>query len=332
MDKCGRMVAPKGYRFVDLPRVIPFRQNVTATTEGGAFTPTLARIQNNSPTLFLCKGLASLENSPAFRIKWPNGRFFNQHPFAGSSTYPQGVGGAMFTFKRPQPIEQGGRISLEQSGTGVVMLQLWGVLRYLMKDSGPGKLAAPSCILGYPDWATGDKNKGFQIEYMADPIGVLDGLDRYACGGTQNAFAPEFRLNLDDYCTPAGTSEESFTFFSPPIVCAANGSKYGTAVLIPGSDDMVLKRWRAISVWDAMTTGDPVVGMRLPSGYSITGGDLIPCAPLFWVPFFPRQVVEGAAKSGGAGGRIIVDVSNIDAAGANITTVIEFEAVKRRSA
>jgi hypothetical protein len=95
---------------------------------------------------------------------------------------------------------------------------------------------------------------------------------------------------------------------------------------------MVLKRWRAISVWDAMTTGDPVVGMRLPSGYSITGGDLIPCAPLFWVPFFPRQVVEGAAKSGGAGGRIIVDVSNIDAAGANITTVIEFEAVKRRSA
>jgi hypothetical protein len=332
LNKCGRPVAPKGYRFVDLPRILPYRQKVTGFGEGGTFTSSQGKLQNNSNTLFLCKGLAASAGTPAFRLKWPNGRFFNQHPFAAVSSYPQGVGAAMFAFKRPQPIEKGGRIGIEQTGEGTVLLQFWGVLRYLMKDTGPGSPAESSCILGYPAWATGAAGNGFKIQTMADPIGVLENLDRYLCGPNQNIYAPEFRMNVDDYFTPEGSAEESFNFFSPPIVVAAGAQNYGTAVIIPGSDDVVLKRWRAVSTWDAETVGDPVVGMRLPSGYSITGGDLVPCSPLFWTPFFPRQVVAGSGKAGGAGGRIIVDVGNIDASGDNITTVIEFEGVKRRAA
>ena len=335
LDACGRPVPPPGYKFVDLPRIIPYQTTVLNTGEGGiSATPTLFRLTNNANTLFICKGVA-INTQTGIRIKWPTGRFLNQNPSSPSGAsgfieqFPNGVAGNMLSLQWPQLIEKGGRIGIEVwNAGGVIKVEFWGVLRYLLKDTGDNLAADPNsqCIIGYPAWANKKSPSpgSFKIEMIPDPIAALEALPRYACGPNQNIMAPEFLLGDSPSVgeVPDGYIDDSFTFFSPAYTIGVGGQSFGNAVIIPGQDDVVIKRWRSFSTWSAETVGTPVLGMRLPNGYSLTGGDLIPCV-FGWMPVFPTLRIP-------SGGRLILDVSNIDATGDTITTTFEFDAVKRR--
>jgi hypothetical protein len=108
------------------------------------------------------------------------------------------------------------------------------------------------------------------------------------------------------------------------------------AVIIPGNDDFIIRRIRAYSTWPEGVTGSPTFSLRLPNGFSVSGGDLLPLGgavapPAFdglfeWLPFMPSIPTR-------AGERLILDVGSMNAAGpgnTSITTVFEFEGVRRR--
>jgi hypothetical protein len=160
---------------------------------------------------------------------------------------------------------------------------------------------------------------------------------RFSCWPNGNIFAPEFRLgNQCETDTPPGYEDESFTFFSgipagTPYIIPAGGQSYSNPVGIPGQEDLIIRRWRAITAWNAgpigpPAFGTPVVQIRLPNGYSVTGGDQIPINLGYWYPVFPTlRVVAGTV--------MILDISDSqEQVGnpGNIGIVFEFDAVKRR--
>ena len=102
---------------------------------------------------------------------------------------------------------------------------------------------------------------------------------------------------------------------------------FDTSVVIPGGQDVVVKRVRGIvnySLGDHSGTPVPLFAMRLPNGYSLTGGDMIPVSLLYWWPWLPTVRIP-------TGQRIIIDMSNTLATGSGtLTTTFEFDAVKRR--
>lgn len=237
---------------------------------------------------------------------------------------------------------------------GNVNIQFWGKLRYLLKGNAPNAgggavVDGDTCIIGYPAAAKGQKRatclvgypnqawKGekpgggyFQFSTMPDPIDYLKGLDRYLCNGNQNIMAPEFRKgNQPTPEIPDGEDDESFTFFSQAIAVKVGDASFGNAVIVPGAYDVVIKRMRATSVWSGgaavVNGGVPMFAMRLPNGYSVTGGDMIPTSFLYWFPIFPTLRV-------GHGARIILDVSSALQANnvGTITTTFEFDAVRRK--
>jgi hypothetical protein len=325
LDACGRPVPPPGFKFVDLPRVI----NFTTIVPGAGPVATQFRVTNNAKTLFLCRGISTTPAVP-YRIKWPNGRFFDQNPFDGQ--LPAGRAGTMLAFDREQPIEKGARIGVEHVGgpwvtppppTGPVSIDFWGVLRYLIKEVDDG--AEPPgnyCIVGYPAKARSQKTGSWKLSLVDDPITALESIPRYMCGPNQNIMAPEFLLGDGSWWpTPAGCTDESFSFFSDPITVTVNDASYGHVVIVPGHDKVIVKRWRTRTTWAVETTGIPAVSMRLPNGYSITGGDFMPMV-YDWMPFFPTLGVT-------AGTRIVLDVTNVGGVGTTLTTVVEFEGVKR---
>jgi len=349
LNACGRPVPPPGFTFVDLPRALGFFGEMITAEGLPAPAPFQNRIQNTANTLFICEGVSVGPNENGgqlqFRIKWPSGRFLEQNLSGDDSSSglcaPTGVGAAQIALDAPEPIEAGGRITIEVSpppGAGTVTLTFWGKLRYLLQDTGNGGERAVQCVVGYPTEARDVvSRRGFQVQYIPDPRGELRDRNRYPCGPNTNIMAPEFRLG--NQCadeTPEGYEDEPFTFFSPAIVVPALGTVYGTAVLIPGNEDVVLKRLRAKITWQGEDPeGCPLFSLRLPNGYSMTGGDLIPLggiltAPAFggffeWLTIFPTLLVK-------AGDRIILDMSNFATSGGttSITTVFEFDAVKRR--
>ena len=72
--------------------------------------------------------------------------------------------------------------------------------------------------------------------------------------------------------------------------------------------------------------GIPVVQIRLPNGYSVTGGDQIPINLGYWYPMFPTLRVA-------AGTRFILDVTDpLGGEAGTLTVTFEFDAVKRRRA
>jgi len=346
LDACGRPSPPAGYRFVDLPRAISYR-GVNPISEGSAgYAPFSNRIENRANTLFMCRGIASNVASgadPSWRIKWPTGRFLSQSRsglsgISGSGLcFPTAFGPNMFALNVEEPIEAGGRVTIEVSGSaGTLDISLWGALRYLLKESAAGGRgdAAVSCIVGYPDAAkpVAGWNAAGLVRMIPNPIFELDARRRYQCGPNTNIMAPEWLLgNQATLETLAGYEDEPFTFFSQPIAVAAFDTSINNAVIVPGNDDFVLKRLRAYSTWPEGLTGSPTFSLRIPNGYSITGGDMIPLggstlfAGLFeWLPQFPTILVH-------AGDRLILDVGSMDSIGAgDITTVFEFEGVKRR--
>lgn len=115
LDSCGRMVAPPGYKYVDLPAFIPVRSTFPAASS----TPFQIRVKNNYQTQFLCRGVI-VKSNRSIRIKWPDGRYLEQGPsFSGSSGVsgnPLGVGGNMLALScAEKEIESGANITIEVS-------------------------------------------------------------------------------------------------------------------------------------------------------------------------------------------------------------------------
>lgn len=113
LDACGRMVAPPGYKYVDLPAFIPVR----ATFAAASTTPFQIRVKNNYQTQFICRGIIVQSNRP-IRVKWPDGRYLDQAPsFAGGvSGSPLGIGGNMLALScAEKEIESGANITIEVS-------------------------------------------------------------------------------------------------------------------------------------------------------------------------------------------------------------------------
>lgn len=326
LNSCGRPVPPPGLRHIDLSYIIPYQGSVAAGSVAG---PTQGRVANNERTVFFCKGVV-MQNDTKVKIKWPNGRFLTQNPLPVNASpfgAPAGRGGNMYTLNEPIAVDAGGRIGVEVSGAeGDTDLEFWGVLRYWINetDANAARAAnAGSCIVGY---STPARTPG-KLEMMENPIAALRSRDRLLCGPNQNIMAPEFLLG--NQCTPetpAGYSDEAFTFFSDAISVAPGASSYDNAIIVQGADDTVVRRFRVLTTYSGSASGIPVVQLRDPSGYSVTGGDLIPFASFnTWFPMFPSLVVRGRGR------RIILDVANILAAGSGlITAQIEFDAVKRR--
>lgn len=345
LNACGRPVPPPGTRFVDLPKFIPFHQGVTSPQTAA----TMGRVANNNNTLFICTGIMFQTDPVSVRIKWPTGRYLSQNPSPSpaisGACFPQGTGGNLLTLDQEVPIGRGEKIGIEvgAGATGNVDVQFWGKLRYLMKNTptGAGVINGapggggmqPACIVGYP--SAGESRTSCIVGYpdvadlaasglMLDPIAVYENQPRFDCGSNQNILAPQFRLsNRRNPYAPKGYNDESFTFFSPPIVCPVNSEVIGTAVILPGIEDTIIRRVRLISTWPRGITGVPCFSLRLPNGYSMTGGDLIPSDFLYWCPVFPTLRVP-------AGERLIIDIGNIQGGGVgSITTVLEFDAAKR---
>lgn len=306
---CGRPVPPEGVTVVDLSYVLPFHSSSFAIT--APVTPSQERIANNSKATFLCKGVV-IESPLGVRIKWPSGRYYQQGPTwdgLPAPGNPRGTGGNLIALDSEIEVDRGAKITVEMSGStaGEVDVQFWGVLRYfLMKQTG----TVPTLAM------------------IQDPVLQLEERPRYRCGPPQNIMAPEWYLgNQCTFETPPGFVDIPYTFFSPAITVAVGSQVFGTQVIIPGGDDVVIKRVRTLSDYSGLDGGAsavPVFTMRLPSGYSITGGDMVPALPLFWWPVFPTTRIK-------YGQRIIIDMADMQGVGAgSITSVFEFDAVKRR--
>jgi hypothetical protein len=341
LNACGRAIPPPGYRFIDLPYIIPFHFDTNQGQVGPA-TPFNRTISNASPALFLCKGII-LRSDFQVRLKWPTGRFlsYSIEFNAGQEASPQGTGSTMFCFDTLMPIDPDGRVSVQISalnGGNSVDLDLVGVLRYFIADtSNPSAAAgaadvAASCIIGYP---TLSKGNGAGLDLIANPIATLKQRPRYLCGPNQNIMAPEWALG--DQCTaetPAGYIDEPFTFFSDPIVIPANGEVYDVPVIVPGSGEtVVIHRLRFFVSYPEEFFSVPVIQIRLPNGYSLMGGDMIPCVydqdfipNVFELPVFPTIACP-------PGMRLIVDAADMLVSGeGSATLTIQFDAKKRRKA
>ena len=319
--------------------------------------PTQDRVENTANTLFICMGIMLQTDPVSVRIKWPNGRYWNQtpsgNPFqAQSAGFPQGTGGNLYALDEEVYIERGGKVAIEMSGPNIgnVDVHLWGKLRYLLKDKGgAGSVDGQTCIVGYPAAANsqgppacligypvnaGSSQSGLAIKMINDPIQVLKYRTRFPCWPNGNIFAPEFRLgNQCETDTPPGYQDDAFTFFSgvtgtnvpTPYAIPGGGQLYSQAIAMPGQDDIVIRRWRAIVTWSGGATGLPVVQLRLPNGYSVTGGDQIPVNLGYWIPCFPTlRIAQGTV--------LIVDLADSiqESSAGTINVVLEFDAVKRR--
>lgn len=306
LSKCGRPVPPPGYRWVDLPRIIPHQ--VTLATATGS---NVSRVQNIANTVFLCRGLAVDTISAAYRIRWPNGRVMESHV----ARNPIGVGQIMKALEPEVTLDPQGQIQIElnssiggAAGSDVVTLLFHGVLRYLLKASG---------------------------DEPPSPVMSLALAPRVRRGPNQNIMAPEWLLG--EQCTPecpAGYYDEPFTLFSQSIVADVVNGSLDNAVQIPGDcESFLIRRWKQVgAVYGGSASGTPAVGWRLSDGYSITGGDMVPVSALavsnalpdVMGPFLPSLAVRG-------GDRMFLDVSTIAGAGAgNLTLTMRFDGVKRR--
>ena len=358
LNDCGRPIPPPGYRFVDLFRVIPFHFDTSAAA--GPATPFNRGITNNADTIFIARGI-TIDSTFQVRLRWPSGRFLSQATmwYNALQASPMGTAGTMLALQAEEVLQPDAHVTVQIApGAGginnFVNLSLWGVLRYLLKDSDApdlGKVgtSAPAscivgyakggnCIVGYPAAAapSGDAAAA-AAALITDPVQALEARPRYQCTPNQNIMAPEYRLgNQCTLETPNGYRDEPFTFFSPPIDIPAGGEVDNVAVLVPGQDQVIVRK---ITFYITLSNGGffaiPTVQIRLPNGYSITGGDMIPCStdfdflPYVWqLPIFPMLHLL-------AGDRIIMDFADMLVSGAGEESfsqiVVEFDGVKRRA-
>lgn len=330
VNACGQFVPPPGHLFVPLFRIIPFSAIYPASGEGGLPPqPFTSKINNNSNTAFVCCGYMAQTATP-YRVKWPNGRYFSSSATFSQvltgANFPAGTAGTGLALNAHQLIGRGGRIAVEISGVaadaGTVDIQFWGYLLYAVRVDDCGRSEPEmSCLVGYPNSKKGDFEKRIQSFLVDSPMEVLADRWRYLCA---NANINANELQLSNQC--GDLLDMSLTFFSPSITLGPNESSQGNIIIVPGADDVVLKKWRPIvsTEPDATTTSEPTISLQFPSGYSMTGGDLVPVTQLGWTPVFPSQKLR-------SGDRIVLDVSNINGVFGDddVTVKIEFSAVRR---
>jgi hypothetical protein len=268
------------------------------------------------------------------RIRWPDGTYFAQNPSTpeGDDSFPLGLGANMIALDQEREIMPAGRISIEYSGTttGVTKISFWGMLRYLLKVTDSGADAS-ACLVGYPTAEQSKKNLAAdagKLLMMPDPVEQIAAMPRVGCSPNQNIMAPEFLLgNQAGAETPLDREDETFTFFSPAISVAPGQNLLGTAVIVPGADDVVIKSISPyITYVGPLSFAIPTIALRLPNGYSVMGGDQMPTNLLpGGGPMFPTLRVR-------PGDRLIVDVGNMNpnnSAGA-LVVVLQFDGVKRK--
>jgi len=331
LNACGRPTPPPGYRFVDLPYALPF--SFTATTT----TPSQARIANIRDTVFLIRGISSKAGCP-MRIRWPDGTFFNQLPSTnfGDDAFPFGFGPNMLSFPNERAIDPGEHISFEFTTAGasksaIVKTSFFGVLRYLMRETNGGGVdrGGASCIVGYPSTGKRAMKQGTFL-MLPDPIAAYKAMPRLLCTPNQNIMAPEVLLgNQFAAETPEGWEDESFTTQSAPIAIPSGTVVDNNVVIVPGADDFVIRNL----LFDVTQVGDgfsaiPTFALRLPNGYAVTGGDMVPITatllPGLQLPMFTTLRIS-------AGGRLIFDLADMLVVGGGTTTVvITIDGVKRR--
>lgn len=335
LNDCGRPMAPPGSKFVDLPRMFGYATaGGVVVCVGVPYVSGSQRVQNKASTLFMCEGLAILPGStPRFNIRWPSGRYLLRQPpgydgvIGGSIWFPTGYGSQMIRLAQPEPIPADGRVVIDTYGGFSLYLVMVGRLRYVVTDKGPRK-GAVSCIVGYP--AEGREQQARPpVPMMPNPIAALANMPTYPCElPNGNIMAPQTWLG--NQCTPEtpeGKRHNQYTLFSDPITVLTGQTSTSNAVLIPGNDDVIFRRMRVHCPSDE-SSNIPTFGLRTPSGYSVTGGDLVPVAyGQQWFYFFPGGI---RCK---AGDRLILDVGNFgdDAGAAPITTTFEFDGVKEVS-
>lgn len=316
-----------------------------ADATGTGQYPSQPRVENLANTLFIVKGIVLSTDPVQVRIKWPSGRYWNQFPFGVENPCnPQGTGGNMYALDEEVAIERGGKIAIEISGPneGPVDIGFWGVLRYLLKATGgdagqidgqtcivgyPNTAKAqgpPNCLIGYPVSAAAKGKPGLQI--INDPVEVLKLRPRFECWPNGNIMAPEFLLgNQCETDTPPDKREDAYTFFSPTVTVMAGDQSYSNQITVPGQDDVVIRRWRAVYVWGDGASGAPLIGLRSPTGYSVTGGDLVDLSLLYWIPMFPTLRMR-------AGTDLIFDVGFplVQGNTGSVSVTLEFDAIKQR--
>ena len=259
---------------------------------------TVTRIENKSRVGFLCRGVSVINQGGVvpFRLWLKPGRNLEQMISAANFA---GFGEGLRTLQPEVMIDPGGKIAIEllNSATAIVYIYFWGVLRFLLDASGD----EPEPYL--PATARTPRIPGTQ---------------------NQNIMAPEWMLG-NQCCpeTPPGYWDEPFTLFSEPIKNAVGKTNVGNSVNVP--DDcavFIVRNVQYNSVHDDGALGTPTVQIRLPEGYSLTDRDYLPAD---WTgPLFPLLYVE-------RGGRIILDVGDMDSSGAgNITTTVQFDGINRR--
>lgn len=261
-----------------------------------------SRIENKARVPFLCRGVSIIgaDGTAGFRIWWPSSR--NLEQLVEAANFQQS-GSGMRTLQPEVLIPSDGKITIEvqpptPSNGNVVYMYFWGVLRYLLKADG----TEPAPYL--PDVTRAPRIPGTS---------------------NQNIMAPEWRLG--NQCTPEtpdGYVDEPFTLYSIPIANPVGETTVGVPVEVPNDcEAFVIRNVQYNEVDDdAVTGGVAALQIRLPSGYSLTNGDYLPDD---WTgPIFTPLPVSG-------GGRLILDVSDMDATGSgNITTTVQFDGVKRR--
>lgn len=114
LNVCGRPVPPKGYRYVDLPYVIPFHFDNNLAHPVPIPTPINRDVSNRAQVVFLCRGIA-VRSDLRWRIKWPTGRFVAEGiEFADiEQASPQGVASNLLALTSEIPIGPDERITVQ---------------------------------------------------------------------------------------------------------------------------------------------------------------------------------------------------------------------------
>lgn len=361
-DNCGRPIPDEVPKWIPLPRILSFQATYTGSPVVG--TQKRITNASPFPLMLVGMAIAP-DTAVSFRVKWPNGHYLSQSSLTpvqtgGPIVGPVGQAGNMAAFADQVEIPPGGRIAIENSGVaGQLNLSFWGFLKapldllppeaaksIVAVDQAAARAAGAgaggvscligyptggNCLIGYPSAVSTTKAGGTPAAAGLVPSQVdRSGIDlgeslRFQCN--RNLMLPEWgQGNQCGTFVPAGMDADQFQLFSNPVSLAADQQSTNVPMTVPGVNGAktIIRAFRVLATWTDLVAV-PTVALRLPNGYSITGGDQIPLTPFQWLPWFPRVGIN-------AGTRIILDWGNQQATGAGtITFQLEFDCVKLRS-
>jgi hypothetical protein len=307
LSNCGRVVAPSGLGWVDIPKGLQYQKyladNAADTTEEKVV---------DTPVPFILKsfqgfGQPGAKGAVYFQIRFPSGRFVESRicPISESVSY----GSYREYLDPPVECQPGSRFwitldGLLQAGTDVALTLLFeGVLRYTIKGSA-GCVSPVS--LGSP-WAK---------------------MPRYVMDGNQNIEAPEWRLGTQQWATPSGYRDEVYwlTATSPNFVAVPiDGSVVQAALDLDYGGDFIARYVRFYVIPNASgITGTPYVRIRRDDGYEVTDG-FVNATRINTVMFPGLPLKSGTA--------LIIEYMLVDAGGAlgsTLTIQPVFGGLRRR--